>query len=118
MGEQFDPFGNKIELHEDDIRANDINQSQFAETFYNLVLKDYQLVHFFRDLCPHADFIFKGDDDIILNPQLIAEKVIELQPGTESEFIGCVKTDAEVNRQVKKCYEYMHHIYIYIYIYI
>ena len=102
MGEQFDPFGNKIELDEDDIRANDIYQSQFSETFYNLVLKDYQLVHFFRDLCSHADFIFKGDDDIILNPHSIAEKVIELQPGTESEFIGCVKTDAEVNRQVKK----------------
>ena len=44
MGVQRDPFGREIDIHEEDVKAGDIYQSAFPETFYNLVLKDYQLV--------------------------------------------------------------------------
>lgn len=32
-------------------------------------------MRFFRSNCSHADFVFKGDDDILLNPRKAAEKI-------------------------------------------
>ena len=46
----------------DDILAGD-----FLDSFHNLTFKDSMLMTWAKEKCP-SKFIFKGDDDILLNP--------------------------------------------------
>ena len=46
----------------DDILAGD-----FLDSFHNLTFKDSMLMTWAKERCP-SKFIFKGDDDILLNP--------------------------------------------------
>ena len=46
----------------DDILAGD-----FLDSFHNLTFKDSMLMTWAIEKCP-SKFIFKGDDDILLNP--------------------------------------------------
>ena len=68
LGTEVDPFGNKKPMPTIEEKGfTDIVQTDIKESHYALVHKDYELLKFFRDLCPHADFIYKG---LIVSPSL------------------------------------------------
>lgn len=54
----------KLQLESD--KYGDIIQWEFMDKFFNLTLKDVLFWGWFVSRCPHARFIFKGDDDIFV----------------------------------------------------
>ena len=54
-------------LREEQAQHDDILVGDFEESFYNLTFKDSLLLTWSKNHC-RAKFIFKGDDDIFLNP--------------------------------------------------
>ncbi|XP_039504905.1 N-acetyllactosaminide beta-1,3-N-acetylglucosaminyltransferase 2 [Pimephales promelas] len=54
----------KLQLESD--KYGDIIQWDFMDTLFNLTLKDVLFWDWFSRRCPHARFIFKGDDDIFV----------------------------------------------------
>ena len=50
---------------------DDILQLNFTESHYLLPIKDIAFLDYIATSCAHADFVFKGDDDILLVPDNI-----------------------------------------------
>ena len=106
LGTEVDPFGNKKSMPtSEENEFTDIIQTDITESHYALVHKDYELLKFFRDLCPQADFIYKGlivspycrlklnlgDDDIFLNPDKVSDIVHDMVKDEKRLIQGCVK---------------------------
>jgi hypothetical protein len=60
----------EINLAEEINEKKDLLILDFPETLYNLVYKDIAFLAFIESRCPFADFVFKGDDDILLKSVL------------------------------------------------
>ncbi|XP_042630813.1 N-acetyllactosaminide beta-1,3-N-acetylglucosaminyltransferase 2-like [Cyprinus carpio] len=58
----------------------DILVWDFHESFYNLTLKEHVFFKWMLDNCPHASFIFKGDDDVFANTLAILNHLKSLEP--------------------------------------
>ena len=58
-----------VTVSKEERRHMDILQSDFMESHYNLSIKDNDFFTFIELHCPHVDFVFKGDDDILLVPE-------------------------------------------------
>lgn len=48
-------------------KYNDIIQWDFKDSFYNLTLKQMLFLEWMERNCPHAHFLFNGDDDVFAN---------------------------------------------------
>jgi len=59
-------------IAEESAEFGDLLQGDFDDKFQNLALKDYLFLKWFDSSC-QSKFIFKGDDDILLNPFLLRE---------------------------------------------
>ena len=57
----------------------DILQTNFIESHYNLSLKDVNFFKYIEQNCKHADYIFKGDDDIMLIPENAMYEITRLK---------------------------------------
>lgn len=83
----------------------DIIQWHYRDTFFNLTLKEVLFLDWFGGRCPHTRYIFKGDDDIIVNTFKIVEFLKNLSLHKRKElFIGSVITDGEPKRDPKLKY--------------
>lgn len=63
-----DPNNLQKLLQYEDRLYGDILQWDFMDTFLNLTLKEVNFLRWFNIYCPTVPFIFKGDDDVFMNP--------------------------------------------------
>ena len=86
MSDGFKIFGEQkiIELTDEADKFNDILQSDFRESHYNLSIKDHDLFNFIVEQCSHLDFAVKGDDDVLIVPQNLAFLIKELTTSSVS----------------------------------
>lgn len=83
----------------------DIIQWHYRDTFFNLTLKEVLFLDWFRQRCPRTRYVFKGDDDIIVNTFRIVEFLKNLSLHKRKElFIGSVIMDGEPKRDPKLKY--------------
>ncbi|GBP87889.1 Beta-1,3-galactosyltransferase 5 [Eumeta japonica] len=66
----------------------DIVVGDFVDAYHNLTLKTMFMVQWARRRCAHAKYLFKTDDDVLVNPWTM-EKV--LRDNYEAALIGCVR---------------------------
>ena len=104
LGIEYDNFGQPIIADSDELFFDDILQSNFKESHHNLVEKDYQLLKYFQEKCSHANFVFKGDDDILLNPSKAIEKIRNMIADPDIKLLGCLKVDEFPNTDMTKKY--------------
>ena len=63
----------------------DILRLNFTESHYLLPMKDIAFLNYIQESCPRADFVFKGDDDILVMPENIGLMVREMvKDGTQA----------------------------------
>ncbi|CAG5098242.1 Oidioi.mRNA.OKI2018_I69.XSR.g15494.t1.cds [Oikopleura dioica] len=89
-------------VHEEADKYGDILQYQFSESHYNLTVKDNMFFEFFQTSCPNADYILKGDDDILLIPENLLGHLDLINSTTQ--LIGCMHRNEEINRNIRSKY--------------
>ncbi|XP_069500487.1 UDP-GlcNAc:betaGal beta-1,3-N-acetylglucosaminyltransferase 8 [Ambystoma mexicanum] len=83
----------------------DILQWDFQDSFFNLTLKDNLFLKWVTIHCPHARFIFKGDDDVFANPLTIMQYLESLEhEKADVLYMGHVVTNASPFRESKSKY--------------
>ncbi|XP_034999167.2 N-acetyllactosaminide beta-1,3-N-acetylglucosaminyltransferase 2-like [Hippoglossus stenolepis] len=89
----------EAELHKD------LLQWDYRDTFFNLTLKEILFLEWFSQNCPHAQYILKGDDDVLVNTVRIIG-LLEGLPENKSRdlFIGNVISNAGPHRDRKLKY--------------
>ncbi|XP_051505242.1 N-acetyllactosaminide beta-1,3-N-acetylglucosaminyltransferase 2 [Myxocyprinus asiaticus] len=68
---------NEKELQLEGNEYGDIIQWDFMDTFFNLTLKDVLFWGWFSRHCPHAHFIFKGDDDVFVRMPAMLDYLLQ-----------------------------------------
>ncbi|KAF5887732.1 UDP-GlcNAc:betaGal beta-1,3-N-acetylglucosaminyltransferase 7-like [Clarias magur] len=79
----------KLVQYEDRLYG-DILQWDFMDTFFNLTLKEVNFLRWFNIYCTHIPFIFKGDDDVFVNPLNLVDLIdFRREEGKVSDlFVG------------------------------
>ena len=67
------------------------------DSHYNLPFKDVAFLKFIKNHC-RADYIFKGDDDILLIPQNLVTEIKRLKNTPGKQSFGCLKGPEPVTR--------------------
>lgn len=92
-------------LEYEDRLYGDILQWNFMDTFFNLTLKEVNFLRWFNIYCTHVPFIFKGDDDVFVNPTNLVDLIdFRTQDGKVRDlFVGDTISKAAPirNRQSK-----------------
>ncbi|KAG9333083.1 hypothetical protein JZ751_013507 [Albula glossodonta] len=90
----------------------DLLQWDFRDSFYNLTLKENAFLGWASNRCPHAAFIFKGDDDVFMNPKAMIQYLRSLDPVKASKlYMGQVVAQATPFRDSKSKYYVPHTFY-------
>jgi len=90
-----------IKLTEEEMKYNDILLGDFDDSFHNLTYKDSMFFTWARFGCPYLAYIFKGDDDTLVNPFEL-ETFIEKDNVTTAALWGCALGGQPVERSSTK----------------
>lgn len=83
----------------------DILQWDFQESFLNLTLKMNLFLPWTLKHCPHASFVFSGDDDVFVNTPALVTYLQSLEPSKASRvYVGHVINSAGPIRDQKSKY--------------
>ncbi|KAJ8342404.1 hypothetical protein SKAU_G00323320 [Synaphobranchus kaupii] len=92
-------------LHFEARHYGDVLQWDFRDTFYNLTLKENAFLGWALRRCAGASFIFKGDDDVFVNPWAMIDYLRSLEPGKASRlYAGQIVYKASPFRDTKSKY--------------
>lgn len=86
------------EISEEEKIYNDILMIDFNESHYNLSVKDYSLFSYIDEHCKNIDYLFKGDDDILLVPENAIYHLNMLKNHPTATMTGCLKSGQPTNR--------------------
>ncbi|XP_071380532.1 N-acetyllactosaminide beta-1,3-N-acetylglucosaminyltransferase 2-like [Centroberyx affinis] len=83
----------------------DLLQWDFHESLWNLTLKLNVFLGWSLRNCPHASFVFSGDDDVFVNTPVILGYLQSLEPSKASQsYVGHVISTASPVRDPKSKY--------------
>ncbi len=83
----------------------DLLQWDFHESLLNLTLKMNMFLQWTLKHCPHASFVFSGDDDVFVNSQTLLSYLQSLEPSKVSQlYVGHVISTASPLRDPKSKY--------------
>ncbi|XP_059187908.1 N-acetyllactosaminide beta-1,3-N-acetylglucosaminyltransferase 2 [Centropristis striata] len=86
-------------------RFGDLLQWDFHESLLNLTLKMHMLLQWTLKYCPHASFVFSGDDDVFVNTPALLSYLQSLEPSKASQvYVGHVISTAVPLRDPKSKY--------------
>ncbi|CAG5081503.1 Oidioi.mRNA.OKI2018_I69.PAR.g9893.t1.cds [Oikopleura dioica] len=100
-----------VNLKEEMTKNGDLLVLDFEESHYNLPYKDMAFLSFIKEKCSSADFVFKGDDDILLVPQNLINEISKIKYSPSIEAIGCKKGPELVIREPTSKYFIPNQIY-------
>ena len=69
------------ELKEESNKYEDIIQFSFIDAYYNLTLKAISILRWINKKCLTSTYILKTDNDVVVNPRLLLDKLSEFKPG-------------------------------------
>ncbi len=78
----------------------DILQSAYVESYYNVTLKNVDLLAFVEESCPDFDFLVHADDDILLVPHNVLFQLMLIKKG-EVSMSGCMMGPASPNDNIE-----------------
>jgi hypothetical protein len=86
-------------------QSDDILMGDFSDSFQTLSLKDHLMFNYLDKNCSEVDFLFKGDDDILLNPihLLLRIKSFILEQKKHSFGVTVVNQEMNFNYTVNVC---------------
>uniref|UniRef100_A0A3Q0T8F7 Hexosyltransferase n=1 Tax=Amphilophus citrinellus TaxID=61819 RepID=A0A3Q0T8F7_AMPCI len=83
----------------------DILQWDFQESFLNLTLKMNAFLHWAVKHCPHASFVFSGDDDVFVNTPVLVKYLQSLEADkTSNLYVGHAISQSSPLRDPKSKY--------------
>ncbi|XP_053278393.1 N-acetyllactosaminide beta-1,3-N-acetylglucosaminyltransferase 2 [Pleuronectes platessa] len=83
----------------------DVLQWDFQESFFNLTLKGNMFLQWTLRNCPHASFVFSGDDDVFVNTPALLRYLKSLPASQASHlFVGHVIKTASPHRDPNNKY--------------
>lgn len=83
----------------------DILQWNFQESFLNLTLKMNAFLHWAVKRCPHASFVFSGDDDVFVNTPALVKYLQSLEADKTSKlYVGHAISQSTPLRDSKSKY--------------
>ncbi|CAG5081165.1 Oidioi.mRNA.OKI2018_I69.PAR.g9803.t1.cds [Oikopleura dioica] len=80
---------------------NDILILDMKESHHGLPFKDIAYLNFIKESCSSVQFVFKGDDDILLIPQNLKKEIDKLKNRDDFEALGCLKNKPTPIRVLK-----------------
>ena len=69
------------ELREESLKYRDMIQFGFIDDYSNLTLKAVSILRWINKKCLTSTYILKTDDDVIVNSELLLEKLSEFKTG-------------------------------------
>lgn len=83
----------------------DLLQWDFHDSLFNLTLKEHVFYSWSLTHCPHVSFVFKGDDDVLANTQLILDYLQSLESSKAPKiYVGQIISQARPLRDPKSKY--------------